>query len=90
MPKARLHLIVCSDGPEARDRRRERSFQPSVIDGVKRAIATPAGDPLQAWLELFDLGVLVSRTNYLALVTLVTASLTALEHHAWAYPKQTN
>ena len=87
MPKARLHLIVCSDGPEARDRRRERSFRPSVIDGGKRAIAGPAGDPLQAWLELFDLGVLVSRTNYLAFVT---ASLTALEHHAWAYPKQTN
>ena len=87
MSKARLHLIVCSDGPEARDRRRERSFRPSVIDGGKRAIAGPAGDPLQAWLELFDLGVLVSRTNYLAFVT---ASLTALEHHAWAYPKQTN
>jgi hypothetical protein len=87
MPKARLHLIVCSAGPEARDRRRERSFRPSVIDGGKRAIAGPAGDPLQAWLELFDLGVLVSRTNYLAFVT---ASLTALEHHAWAYPKPTN
>jgi hypothetical protein len=87
MPKARLHLIVCSDGPEARDRRRERSFRPSVIDGGKRAIAGPAGDPLQAWLELFDLGVLVSRTNYLAFVA---ASLTALEHHAWAYPKPTN
>jgi len=58
-----------------------------VIDGGKRAIARPAGDPLQAWLELFDLGVLVSRTNYLAFVT---ASLTALEHHAWAYPKPTN
>jgi len=87
MPKARLHLIVCSDGPEAKDRRRERSFQPSVIDGGKRTTAMPAGDPLQAWLELFDLGVLVSRTNYLAFVT---ASLTALEHHAWAYPKPTN
>jgi len=87
MPKARLHLIVCSDGPEARDRRRERSFRPSVIDGGKQAIAVSAGDPLQAWLELFDLGVLVSRTNYLAFFT---ASLTALEHHAWADPKQTN
>jgi len=81
MPKARLHLIVCSDGPEARDRRRERSFRPSVIDGGKPAIAVPAGDPWQAWLELFDLGLLVSRTNYLAFAA---ASLAALEHHGWA------
>jgi hypothetical protein len=87
MPKARLHLIVCSDGPEARDRRRERSFRPSVIDGGKRATAVPAGDPWQALLELFDLGLLVSRTNYLAFVA---ASLTALELHGWADPKQAN
>jgi hypothetical protein len=89
MPKAHLRLILCSDdiGPEARRRRNDRSFRPSVIDGGKQAIVVSAGDPLQAWLELFDLGVLVSRTNYLAFVT---ASLTALEHHAWADPKQTN
>ena len=89
MPKARLHLIVCSDnvGPEARRRRSDRSFRPSVIDGGKRAIAVPAGDPWQAWLELFDLGLLVSRTNYLAFVA---ASLTALELHGWTDPKQTN
>lgn len=45
MPKARLHLIVCSDdiGPEARRRRSDRSYRPSVIDGGKRAIAVPAG-----------------------------------------------
>jgi hypothetical protein len=80
MPKARLHLIVCSDdiGPEARGRRHDRSFRPSVIDGGKRAIAVPAGDPWRALLELFDLGLLVSRTNYLAFVA---ASLTALELH---------
>jgi hypothetical protein len=89
MPKARLHLIVCSDdiGPEARRRRSDRSYRPSVIDGGKRAIAVPAGDPWQAWLELFDLGLLVSRTNYLAFVA---ASLTALELHGWADPKQAN
>ena len=84
MPKAQLHLIHCSDdiGPEARHRRSDRSsFRPAVIDGGKRAIAVPAGDPWQAWLELFDLGLLVSRTNYLAFVA---ASLAALEHHGWA------
>jgi hypothetical protein len=82
MPKARLHLIVCSGdiGPEAGRRRSGRSFRPSVIDGGKRAIAVPAGAPWQALLELFDLGLLVSRTNYLAFVA---ASLTVLEHHGW-------
>src|SRR5436190_11226424 len=89
MPKARLHLIVCSDdiGPEARRRRHDRSFRPSMIDGGKRAIDVPAGDPWQAWLELFDLGLLVSRTNYLAFVA---ASLTALELCSWTDPKQAN
>jgi hypothetical protein len=83
MPKARLHLIVCSDNvePEARRRRSDRSFRPSVIDGGKRATAVPAGDPWQALLELFDLGLLVSQTNYLAFTA---ASLAALEHHRWA------
>jgi hypothetical protein len=83
MTKARLRLILCSDdvGPEARRRRSDRSFRPSVIDGGKRATAVPAGDPWQALLELFDLGLLVSRTNYLAFAA---ASLAALEHHGWA------
>ena len=82
MTKAHLHLILCSDdvGSEARHRRSGRSFRPSVIDGGKQAITVPAGDPWQAWLELFDLGLLVSRTNYLAFVE---ASLAALEHHGW-------
>jgi len=89
MTKAHLHLILCSDdiGTGARRRRHDRSFRPSVIDGGKPAIAVPAGDPWQAWLELFDLGLLVSRTNYLAFVA---ASLTALEHHGWTDPKQAN
>jgi hypothetical protein len=83
MPKARLRLILCSDdvGPDARRRRSDRSFRPSVIDGGKRAIAVPAADPWRALLELFDLGLLVSQTNYLAFVA---ASLTALELHGWA------
>jgi hypothetical protein len=81
MPKAHLRLILCSDdiGPEARRRRSDR-FRPSVIDGGKRAIAVPAADPWQASLELFDLGLLVSRANYLAFVA---ASLTALKLHGW-------
>ena len=89
MPKAHLRLILCSDDirPEARRRRHDRSFRPSVIDGGKRAIAVPAGDPWQPLLELFDLGLLVSQTNYLAFVA---ASLTALELHGWADPKQAN
>ena len=89
MPKARLHLIVCSDdiGPGARRRRSDRSYRPSVIDGGKRAIAVPAADPWQAWLELFDLAVVVSQANYLAFVA---ASLTALELHGWTDPKQAN
>jgi len=89
MPKDRLHLILCSDdiGSEAKHRRSDGSFQPCVIDGGNRSIAVPAADPWQALLELFDLGLLVSRTNYLAFVA---ASLTALELHGWADPKQAN
>ena len=87
MPKARLHLILCSDdiGPEAKQRRSDRRFRPSVIDGGKRAIAVPAGNPWEALLVLFDLGVLVSQTNYLAFVA---TSLAALESQGWAHSKQ--
>jgi hypothetical protein len=89
MPKARLRLILCSDdvGPEARHRRSDRSFRPSVIDGGKRAIAAPAGNPWDALHELFDLGLLVSQTSYLAFVA---ASLAALEHHGRALAKRAN
>lgn len=86
MPKARLHLIHCSDDiePEAMHRRRGRSFQLSVIDGGKRAIDAPRE---KLWETMLDLGILVSQANYL---TFVAASLTALELHGWADPKQTN
>ena len=89
MPKARLHLIRCSGDivPEAKQRRSDRSFRPSVIDGGKRAIAAPAGNPWQGLIELFDLGVLVSQTNYLAFVA---ASLAALESQGWAQAKHTD
>ena len=91
MPKARLHLIVCSGdiGTEARDRQRERSFQLSVIDGGRRAIVAQRGNPGEnPWgglLDLFDLAVVVSQANYQAFVA---ASLTALELHGWTDLKQ--
>jgi hypothetical protein len=89
MPKARLHLIRCSDDiePEAMHRRRGRSFQLSVIDGGKPAIDAPREKLSEAMLDLFDLGILVSQTNYLAFVA---ASLTILGLHGWSDPKQTN
>ena len=86
MSKARLRLIRCSDDvePVARDRRRERSFQLSVIDGGRRAIAgeraKPRATPGALLLEMFDLAILASQANYLAFVA---ASLTALELHGW-------
>jgi hypothetical protein len=89
MPKARLHLILCSDdiGPEARRRRSDSSFRPSVIDGGKRAIDAPNEKLWEATRDLFDLGILVSQANYLAFVA---ASLMVLDLHGWANPKQTN
>jgi hypothetical protein len=89
MPKARLRLILCSDdiGPEAKHRRSDRSFRPAVINGGKRAIAVPAGNPWEALRELLDLGVLVSQTNYLAFVA---ASLIALESQGWAHARRTD
>ncbi len=89
MPKARLHLIRCSDDiePDAMHRRRGRSFQLSVIDGGKPAIDAPREKLWGATLDLFDLGILVSQANYLAFVA---ASLTVLDLHGWVDPKQTN
>jgi hypothetical protein len=87
MTKAHLHLISCSDDiePEAMRRRRGRSFQPSVIDGGKRAIDAPREKLWETMLDLFDLGILVSQANYL---TFVAASLTVIELHGWADPKR--
>jgi hypothetical protein len=58
-----------------------------VIDDGKRTIAMPAGDPWQALLELFDLGLLVSRANYLAFVA---ASLMGSRASRLTDPKQAN
>ena len=80
MPKARLRLILCSDAvlPETRRDRRDRVFQPFVIEGGRRTADVPANDPWEAWRELFDLGLLVSQVSYLAFVG---AGLAALAPH---------
>ncbi|GKQ55374.1 hypothetical protein [Bradyrhizobium sp. Ce-3] len=78
MPKARLHLILCSDGVEheARVHRRDRSFQPSVIDGGKQAADPPADTSWIDLLDAFDLSVVLCQASYLALLG---ASLAALQ-----------
>ncbi|WP_166301238.1 hypothetical protein [Bradyrhizobium sp. 2S1] len=82
MPNARLHLILCSDdiAHETRGQRRDRSFQPSVIDGGKQAASVPADNPwANDWIDLldvFDFGVVVCHASYLALLG---ASLAALQ-----------
>ncbi|BBB95663.1 MULTISPECIES: hypothetical protein [Bradyrhizobium] len=77
MPSARLHLIVCSDDVdhEARPQRRDRSFQPSVIDGGKQTASTPADNPWIDLLDAFDLGVVVCQASYLALLGVSLAAL---------------
>ncbi|MGF6312012.1 hypothetical protein ABIB82_005931 [Bradyrhizobium sp. i1.8.4] len=78
MPNARLHLILCSDNVEheARRQRRDRSFQPSVIDGGKQTASVLADHPWIDLLDVFDLGVVVCQASYLALLG---ASLAALQ-----------
>ena len=66
MSKARLHLILCSGDAGAEHRNRERSFQPSVIDGGKRTIEMSLVDPWVDLLDLFDASILVSQASYLA------------------------
>jgi hypothetical protein len=89
MSKPRLRLIHCSDDiePQVRDRRRERSFQLSVIDGGRRAVAAERESPLEALFGLFDLAVLVAHANCAAFIA---ASLTTLDPHGWTDPEQTN
>lgn len=89
MSKARLRLIHCSDnaGSGTKDRGRDRSFRPLVLDGGRRADSAPKGNSWQAVLELFDLGLLVSQANYLAFLE---ASVAVFDAHGWAYAKQTD
>jgi hypothetical protein len=88
MSKAHLRLIRCSDDiePQVRDRRRERAFRLSVIDGGRGAIAVER-EPWEALLGLFDLAGLAVQANCAAFVA---ASLTALELQGWTDPERTN
>jgi hypothetical protein len=88
MSKAHLQLILCSDDvePQVRDRRRERPFKLSVIEGGRRPIAAER-EPWEALLGLFDLAGLAVQANCAAFVA---ASLTVLELHGWTDPEQTS
>jgi hypothetical protein len=87
MSKARLHLILCSDDvePDARRRRRDGGFRPSVIEGGRPTIGAPADNPWEALRELFALGLLVSQASYLAFAG---ASFAALAPYGWADARQ--
>ena len=78
MPNARLHLILCSDDVERETmpQRRNRSFQPFVIDGGKPAASVQADNSWIDLLDVFDLGVVLCQASYLALLG---ASLAALQ-----------
>ena len=80
MSKARLFLIRCSPDIElqARDRRRERSFQPTVIEGGRRTTITERSDPWEALFGVFDQALLLAEANCAAVLA---ASLTMLELH---------
>lgn len=78
MPNARLHLILYSDDVErdAGREQRNRSFQPSVIDGGKQAATVQADNSWIDLLDVFDLNVVLCQASYLALLG---ASLAALQ-----------
>ena len=78
MPNTRLHLILCSDdvARETTPQRRNRSFQPSVIDGGKQAATVQADDSWIDLLDVFDLSIVLCQASYLALLG---ASLAALQ-----------
>jgi hypothetical protein len=78
MSRARLHLIHCSADtvPQARDRRRERSFRPTIIDGGRRASVAERANPWEALFGVFDQALLLAEANYAAILA---ASLTTLE-----------
>ena len=89
MSRARLHLIHCSGDiePQARNRRRERSFQLTVIDGGRQAIVAERADPWEALLGVFDQVLRVAEANYAAILA---ASLTTLELPGRIDTRQTN
>ena len=89
MSKARLRLIRCSGDiePQARDRKRDKGFQLTVIDGGGRAVVAEWADPWDAVFEVFDKVLLVGEAIYAATLA---ASLTTLELQGWADSEQIN
>jgi hypothetical protein len=89
MSKARLRLIRCSGDiePQARGRRRECSFQLTVIDGGRRPIAAERVDPWKALFDVFDRALLIAEANYAAILA---ASLTTLELYGRTETWKTN
>lgn len=86
MSKACLHLIRCSRDiePQARDRRRECSFQLTVIEGGKLPVVAARADPWEALLDVFGKALLVAEANYAAILA---ASLTTLELYRRTDPR---
>ena len=89
MSRARLHLIHCcaDTAPQARDRRRERSFRPTVIDGGRRLSAAERANSWEALFGVFDQALLLAEATYVAFLA---ASLTTLELHGTTDTGQTN
>ena len=89
MSKACLHLIRCSGDiePQARDRRRECSFQLTVIEGGRRPVAAARADPWEALFDVFDRALLIAEANYAAILA---ASLTTLELHGRTDTRKTS
>lgn len=84
MSKPCLQLIHCSDGirPDAKRRKRGRSFRPLVIQG---GAPVPRENTWEPVFKLMDLGLLVSHFNYLAFLQ---ASVTVIEAYNWTDPKK--
>lgn len=87
MSKPSLQLIHCSNSvrPGAKRRHNGSSFQPSVIPGGMQSISGERS--WDAALALIGLGLLVSYTNYLALLE---ASTTVLAGTSWIDHEKTS
>jgi hypothetical protein len=89
MSRARLHLIHCraDTEPQARDRRRERSFRPTVIEGGRRPSVAERANSWEALFGVFDQAFLIAEATCAAFLA---ASLTTLELHSTTDTRQTN
>lgn len=87
MSKACLRLIRCSGGIEAqaRDRRRERGFQLTLIKGGRRPAVAERAGPWEALFGVFDQALLVAEATRAAFLA---ASLTTLELYGRTDPTQ--